>query len=160
MYAIRRHRAAIKAWCWRVRFSRRGIMYAKTFYDLACGGSKKAKAQAIAWRDERLAELKALTVLEFHKQKRSNNVSGVPGVHFHKRPEQPLGFWQAKIRFHDGKSRAKSFSVLKFGEKDAYRLAVAARSDLLESVKNGPYLHHPVAKQLARHVSERGGPGT
>lgn len=86
MYAIRRHRAAIKAWCWRVRFSRRGVMYAKTFYDRACGGSKEAKAQAIAWRNERLAELKALTVLEFHKQKRSNNVSGVPGYIFIKDP--------------------------------------------------------------------------
>jgi hypothetical protein len=29
-------------------------MYSKTFYDLACGGSKEAKAQAIAWRDEQL----------------------------------------------------------------------------------------------------------
>ena len=157
MYAIRRHRAAIKAWCWRVRFSRRGVMYAKTFYDRACGGSKEAKAQAIAWRDAQLAELQALTLVEFHKHQRSNNVSGVPGVHFHKTPRQPLGFWQAKIRFHDGTSVTKSFSVLKFGDKDAYRLAVAARSELLARVKNGPYLHHPVAKQLARDVHNAAG---
>ena len=150
MYAIRRHRAAIKAWCWRVRFSRRGIMYSKTFYDLACGGSKEAKIQAIAWRDEQLAELKALTLLDLHKQKRSNNVSGVPGVHFHKTPRQPLGFWQAKIRFHDGKSMAKSFSLLKFGNREAYRLAVAARTELLAKVEIRPFLHHPVAKRLAK----------
>lgn len=86
MYAIRRHRAAKNAWCWRVRFSRRGTVYAKTFYDLACGGSKQAKAQAIAWRDAKLAKLEALTLVEFHEQKRSNNVSGVPGVDFHKIP--------------------------------------------------------------------------
>lgn len=150
MYAIRRHRAAIKAWCWRVRFGRCGKLYSKTFYDLACGGSKEAKAQAIAWRDVQLAELKALTLLEFHKQRRSNNLSGTSGVHFHKPPRQPLGFWQAKIRFHDGKSIAKSFSVRKFGAREAFRLAVAARSELLAKVENRPYLHHPVAKRLSR----------
>jgi len=150
MYAIRRHRAAVKAWCWRVRFSRRGKMYSKSFYDLACGGTKEAKTLAIAWRDAQLAELNALTLLDLHQQKRSNNVSGVPGVHFHKTPRQPLGFWQAKVRFHDGKSMAKSFSVLKFGNREAFRLAVAARSELLEKVENRLFLHHPVAKRLSR----------
>jgi hypothetical protein len=125
-------------------------MYSKTFYDLACGGSKEARAQAIAWRDARLAEIKVLTVLEFHKQKRSNNVSGVPGVHFHKPANQPLGFWQAKIRLNDGKSRAKSFSVLKFGEREAYHLAVAARAELLDTVENRPFLHNLTAKQFLR----------
>jgi hypothetical protein len=150
MYAIRRHRAAINAWCWRVRFSRRGIMYSNSFYDLVCGGTKEAKAAAIAWRDAQLAELDVLTVREFHQQKRSNNVSGVPGVHFHKTATQPLGFWQATIRFHDGKRIAKSFSVRLYGDKEAFRLAVAARSELLAKVENRPYLQHPMAKRLSR----------
>lgn len=148
MYAIRRHRAAIKAWCWRVNFRRRGKSYSKSFYDIACGGSKNAKAEAIAWRDRKLAELKALTLVEFHKQRRSNNVSRVPGVHFHKTPAQPLGFWQATIRFHDGKCIARAFSVRKFGRREAFRLAVAARSELLAKVENRPYLYHAVAKRL------------
>ncbi|MBI5791666.1 MAG: AP2 domain-containing protein [Rhodocyclales bacterium] len=125
-------------------------MYSKTFYDLACGGAKKAKAQAIAWRDEQLAEHKALTLVEFHKQRRSNNLSGVPGVHFHKTSAQPVGFWQAKIRLHDGKRVARSFSVQKFGDKDAFRLAVAARAELLALVDNRPFLHNPVAKRLSK----------
>lgn len=150
MYAIQRHRAAIKAWCWRVRFSRGGKHYAKSFYDLACGGTKAAKAQAIAWRDEQLAAVKALTMLEFHQQKRSNNVSGVPGVHFHKTPAQPLGFWQANIRTTDGRRVARSFAVRKYGEREAFRLAVAARSELLARVEDRPYLYHSVAKQLSR----------
>ena len=150
MYAIRRHRAAIKAWCWRVRFSRSGTHYSKTFYDLACGGTKAAKAQAIAWRDEQLAAIKALTMLEFHQQKRSNNMSGVPGVHFHKTSAQPLGFWQANIKSNDGRRVAKSFSVRKHGEREAFRLAVAARAELLGIVENRPYLYHAVAKRLSR----------
>ncbi|MCX7146269.1 MAG: hypothetical protein NT042_08735 [Sulfuritalea sp.] len=116
---------------------------------MACGGSKEAKAQAVAWRDEQLTEVKALTLLEFHQQRRSNNLSGVPGVHFHKTARQPPGFRQAKIWFHSGKSLAKSFSVLKFGDEGAYRLAVDARTDLLAQVENQPFLHHPIAKQLS-----------
>lgn len=150
MYAIHRHRAAINAWCWRVDFRRRGKAYSKTFYDMASGGSKKAKAEAVAWRDRQLAELKALTLLEFHQQKRSNNRSGVPGVHFHITPVQPLGYWQASIRFHDGKRMAKSFSVRKFGRRKAFRLAVGARNELLAMVDNRPYLYHSVAKRLVR----------
>lgn len=149
MYAIRRHRAAINAWCWRVNFRRQGKLCYKSFYDLVCGGSKEAKAQAIAWRDDQLAKHKALTLLDFHKQKRSNNVSGVPGVHFHKTAAQPLGFWQATIRFHNGKRMAKSFSVLKFGDKKAFDQAVAARDELLAKVENKSYLKHPVAKRMA-----------
>jgi hypothetical protein len=148
MYAIRRHRAAVKAWCWRVNFKRRGKPYSKSFYDLVCGGSEKAKAAAIAWRDQKLAVLKAFTLVEFHKQKRSNNVSGVPGVHFHITPAQPLGYWQATIRFHDGKRIARTFSVLKCGNKEAFRMAVAARSELLAKVENRPYLYDPVAKRF------------
>lgn len=150
MYAIRRHRAAIKAWCWRVHFRRHGESYSKTFYDLTCGGSKAAKAAAIAWRDEQLAAIKALTLIEFHQQKRSNNLSGVSGVHFHKTPRQALGFWQATIKTKDGKRVAKSFSVRKYGEREAFRLAVAARSELLAKVDNRPYLYHAVAKRLSR----------
>ncbi|MBE0625518.1 MAG: AP2 domain-containing protein [Burkholderiales bacterium] len=150
MYAIRRHRAAKEAWCWRVHFKRRGKAYSKTFYDLTCGGSKQAKAEAVAWRDDQLAKLKAFTLVEFRQQKRSNNVSGVTGVHFHKTPAQPLGFWQASIRFHDGKRTARSFSVLKFGRQEAYRRAVAARLEMLEKVENRPYLYDPVAKRFVK----------
>lgn len=82
---------------------------------------------AIAWRDEKLAELEAFTVLEFHQQKRSNNVSGVPGVHFHKAAAQPLGFWQANIKLRDGTRVARSFSARKFGANEHYNLAESPR---------------------------------
>lgn len=149
MYAIRRHRAAVNAWCWRVNFRRRGKPYSKVFYDKACGGPNKAKAMAVAWRDQQLAKLKVLTVLEFHQQRRSNNASGVAGVHFHRTPAQPLGFWQATIRFHDGKHMSKSFSVRKFGSRSAFALAVAARSEMLTKVEYRPYLYASAAKRLA-----------
>lgn len=125
-------------------------MYSKAFYDSACGGTKEAKAQAISWRDEQLKTVEALTLLDLHTQKRSNNVSGVPGVHFHKTGRQPLGFWQAKIRFHDGITMAKSFSVRLHGNQEAFDMAVAARADLLSLVENKAFLHHAVAKRIAK----------
>lgn len=149
MYAISRGKAAIKAWYWTVSFRRRGKPYARRFYDLSCGGSRKARALAIAWRDEKLVELAAFTVLEFHQQQRSNNVSGVSGVHFHRTAVQPLGFWQANIKLGDGKRVAKSFSVKKYGDKEAFNLAVAARLELLRLVDDRPYLKDSVAKRFS-----------
>lgn len=125
-------------------------MYAKTIYDLARGGTKEAKAQAVAWRDEQLAKIPALTILAFHAQRRSNNLSGVRGVHFLKSAAQPLGFWQAKIKVSVGKCTTKLFSVRQYGSQVARRLAVAARSELLANVENRPFLRHPVAKRLSR----------
>lgn len=156
MYAITRHRAAIDAWCWRVNFRRKGELFAKTFYDLTCGGSSQAEAMAIAWRDEKLAEIEPLSMVEFHAQKRSNNVSGVPGVHFHKTTVQPLGFWQATIKIGNGRVRAKSFSVRKFGNAEAFRLAVAARIEMLSMVQDRLFLYNPFAKKVA---ARRNAPG-
>ena len=147
MYAITRRRAAVAAWCWRVGFRRKGKLFTKTFYDLACGGSAEAEAMAIAWRDEKLAEAETMSMAEFHAQKRSNNVSGVPGVHFHKTTQQPLGFWQATIQFASKRRIAKSFSVRRHGNDEAFRLAVAARTKMLAIVQDQPYLYHPDAKE-------------
>ena len=149
MYAIRRHKAALNAWCWRVHFRRRGVLYFKSFYDINCGGSKKAKTLAVAWRDEQLEKIRMFTMLEFHQQKRSNNVSGEPGVYFAKTAIQPKGFWQANLKLHSGKRLSKTFSVRKYGLKEAFRLAVAARKVMLTEIEDRPYLYHSAAKKLS-----------
>jgi len=71
-------------------------------------------------------------------------------VHFHKTSRQFLGFWQAKIRLHDGTTIARGFSVLKYENPEAFHFAVAARSELLAQVENRAFLHHAVAKRLSR----------
>jgi hypothetical protein len=152
MYAIRRHKAAINAWYWVASFRRNGKLHTKQFHDAKYGGSTFAKAKAIAWRDKALASVRALTVRDFHKQVRSNNVSGVAGVHFHQTPAQPLGFWQAAIRHHDGTRITRSFSVRKFGNDEAFRRATAARDELLSAVKDRPYLKSATAKRLSKQA--------
>jgi hypothetical protein len=105
VYAITRAKKALNAWYWRVTFSRCGKSYSRTFYDRKHGGSKNAFAAAVTWRDRKLAHAKILTYREFCAYRRSNNRSGIAGVHFLKTPRQPRGAWQAKIKLADGNRR-------------------------------------------------------
>ena len=156
IYAIARLKAARNAWYWAVHFRRRGRLYHKRFYDLKHGGSETAFAMAKAWRDRTLAKAKILTHREFHVQRRSNNTSGVPGVHLVKSARQPSGAWQAKIKLPDGRKITKSFSILKFGRKEAFRRATAARADMLALIDERPYLYDDTAKRFAARQRGRG----
>lgn len=149
MFAITRGRKAKNARYWRVTFRRRGRSYARAFYDLKHGGAKKARAAAIAWRDRQLRKAEVLTVREFHEHRRSNNTSGVPGVHFLKTARQPRGAWQAKIKLSNGRKLTKSFSVRRFGARAAFQRAAAACAQMLELVAERPYLYNAMAKKYA-----------
>ena len=150
MYAIVRHKAARNAWYWGVHLKRRGKLHRRRFYDGKHGGFATALAAAVAWRDERIGSIPALTMREFHKQRRSNNTSGVPGVHFLRPAKQPDGIWQAKIKLANGCFAHKSYSVRRLGPDEAFERAVGARDDLLKLVDDRPYVTHPTAKRLAR----------
>jgi len=156
LYAITRGKKAKNARYWRVTFRRRGKSYARAFYDLKHGGAKKALAAATAWRDRQLRRAEVLTVREFHEHRRSNNTSGIPGVHFLKTPRQPRGAWQAKIKLSNGRKLTKSFSVRRFGARGAFQRAAAARAQMLELVAERPYLYNTTAKKLAVRTA----PGT
>ena len=157
VYAITRSKAARNAWYWAVHFKRRGKLYFKRFYDLTLGGTKKALAAAIDWRDRSLVQAKVLTYREFHEQTRSNNTSGVPGVHFLRTVRQPQGVWQAKIKLPDGRKPTKAFSVQKFGRREAFKRAVAARNEMLRMLQDRPYIKHPTAKRfVAKRPSSAG----
>ena len=148
MYALSHLQTSIGTWHWSVAFGRAGKGYRRTFADIKHGGSAAARKAALAWRDKQLSKLAALTIVEFCQQQRSNNTSGVPGVHFLRPKRQPLGIWQAKIKL-EGKARHKSFSVLKHGHAGAFKKAVAARKDLLAQADDRLYLKDRTAKRLA-----------
>jgi hypothetical protein len=148
LYAIGRRKAALNAWYWVVNFSRRGQTHYRRFYDLQHGGSEQALTAAVAWRDRELAVAAVLMYREFHSQRRSNNTSGVAGVHFLHNTRQPDGFWQAKIKLPDGTKLTKTFAVRKFGRTEAFKRAVAARDEMLALVGDRPYIHDPVAKRF------------
>ena len=136
-------------WYWAVRFSRAGRVFYKNFYDVRRGGPEKALADAIAWRDEQLLAVKAMSMREFCQIKRTSNHSGVAGVQFIQPKSQPLGSWQARLKQPDGRTVVKTFSVKKYGEREAFELAKAAREGLLDNVDDKPFLHHVDAKAFA-----------
>ncbi|MDP1956272.1 MAG: hypothetical protein Q8K71_17555 [Polaromonas sp.] len=152
MYAISHRKAAKNAWSWIVQFRRCGHEHRKHFSDLKHGGSEPARKAAIAWRDEQLAKVQVLSMVEFCQLQRSNNTSGVVGVHYLTTPSQPHGIWQAKVKIN-GKARHKSFSVLLHGWQSAYDQAVAAREQLLSEANDKPYLYDKLAKKLAAKAS-------
>lgn len=153
MYAISRIEPKPGIWCWSVNFRRRGKAHYKSFYDLQSGGSRKALAAAIQWRDSLLAKTQVLSKREFHQLIRTNNQSGVPGVQFIQPKNQPQGSWQARLKLPDGKEMTRTFSVRKHGYEGAFEQAVEARNDLLGLVEDKPYLQHPIAKQFASERS-------
>jgi hypothetical protein len=148
-YAIKRLRAGTGTWYWFVKFSRRGSFYERRFYDPKHGGTEAALQAAVRWRDAMMAKVRVLRMSEFCQQRRSNNTSGVPGVHFLRPPSQPEGIWQAKLKLGGGRSDTKSFSVLKHGERRAFELAVEARQRMLAQAEDRAYVYDPLAKAVA-----------
>lgn len=151
MYALRRQQAPQGTWYWAVHFMRRGQRVYRRFYEPRHGGSTLARKAALAWRDEQLAKTPVLGIVEFCAQKRHNNTSGVPGVHFLTSPRQPQGIWQAKLKI-GGKAHHKSFSVRLHGDRPAFEMAVAARLEMLAQAANQPYLKHPTARRKSPQV--------
>ena len=153
-YALKHLQADKGTWYWAVDFSRNGRHCYRRFYEPKYGGSEAARAAAVAWRDERLVEVKALGILEFCQKKRSNNVSGEPGVHFLSPPAQPEGIWQAKLKLAAGTCATRTCSVRKHGHQAAYEMAVAARREMLRQARERPYVHDALARQLAARQPE------
>lgn len=151
-YALIRLQAQTGTWYWAVHFKRRGKLHYRRFYEPKHGGNAGARKAAVAWRDGQLAEVEPLGKLEFCQQLRSNNTSGVPGVHFLVSRTQPLGYWQARLKLAGQTARYKAFSVRKYGEQRAYKLAVQARQRMLAQADNDPYLY----AELARHSLQQG----
>ena len=150
MYSIKRLQSLPSGtWCWRVTISRAGKRYSRGFYDPMYGGSGSAKRVAIAWRDQQLASIKALGILDFCQFKRSNNTSGTPGVSFFTPKRKPEGIWQARLKLEGGPTRTKSFSVRTHGWERARRLAVTARQQMLAEAEDRPYVYAKEAKAAA-----------
>lgn len=149
MYAISHIEAKPGIWCWAVSFRRRGKGYYRHFYYLNRGGSKKALAAAIAWRDRQLNRIRALSKREFCQIVRSSNRSGVPGVYFLQPRNHREGVWQAQLKLPDGRKLTRTFSVHKYRYQGAFDRAVAARRDMLRLIEDRPYLRHATAKAFA-----------
>lgn len=120
---------------WQVRLQRRGIKYAKFFSDRTHQSPAHALQTARAWRDELLQQLASQDQTRICQRSPRNNsgvvgvskvtVSGPNGVRYH--------FWQATWSPQPGKRQCVKFSIKRYGDSEAFELAVQARTEAINS---------------------------
>ncbi|MEN8694890.1 MAG: AP2 domain-containing protein [Akkermansiaceae bacterium] len=116
---------------WQVRLQRRGVKYAKYFGDRVYGGAESSLRAARGWRDELLIQISEAEQGEAVRvcTRSPRNRSGVVGVS--KVTVTTNGadyqFWQATWSPQVGRRRTVKFSIMRYGERAAFQLAVEAR---------------------------------
>ena len=122
--------------CWMVSTKRQGKLHRKYFCDHLHGGSDAALEKARQWRDEVFASYPAHDKLYQSTFVRKNNTSGHPGVFLYKTRQVTRSgkilhyhYWQALSPRGMTPFRTRSFSVRKYGDAEAYDLALAARQE-------------------------------
>jgi hypothetical protein len=119
---------------WRVVMRRMHQHLRQHFTDSIYGGKDLALTAAMAWRDQREAELSGVDYVVWQREwMRTCNKSGTVGVYRNinckKRGDrivkqaQWIGYWQNT----NGKRSVRSFNVSKYGEEEAKQLAIRAR---------------------------------
>lgn len=124
-----------------VRIMRRGKSVSKFFSDAVHGGKKAALNQAKGYRDKMEKSMKGYTRAELMKQPTKRNKSGYPGVRI-KESKHVVGEWEYTYYAWEaswtpkagGKRVKKSFSVDKYGDDEAFKMAVAARKKAVSQI--------------------------
>ncbi len=117
---------------WGVCVQRHHAISTKMFSDGVWGGKRAALAAARAWLAQQMqADAEYEHQLWRRNGLRTNNRSGVVGVARHERkpPSTGAAFWLASWVDENGKSRKRKFSVLRWGERGAQRMAIDERDE-------------------------------
>ncbi len=121
---------------WQVRLQRRGIKYAKFFSDSSFEGRpEKSLCAARDWRDELLSQLENMdqTRICQRSNRNSSGVVGVSRVSVVSSNGSTYHFWQATWSPKTGKRKCLKFSIKRYGDSQAFELAVQARIEAINS---------------------------
>jgi hypothetical protein len=131
---LRIENAVGASWRASVNRSAEGKRFTRSFPDAQYGGEAGALAAAQAWRDETERRHPQLTRKDRLARLRKSNTSGKTGVQRQLTlyrhldgGEHVVAYWKAFTPTSVKPRRYRSFSVEKYGEQEAYRLAVEAR---------------------------------
>ncbi|HSH95002.1 MAG TPA: hypothetical protein VK968_12705 [Roseimicrobium sp.] len=118
---------------WSVRFKRRGKLFQEFFGDSPHGGKRKALLAARKVRDTMENKFRPYTLAERLNRPTKQNTSGIRGVRIRETRRKVGGKWKV-YRFAEavwsvqaGKPVRVAFSVSRHGEKEAWKMALAAR---------------------------------
>ena len=115
-----------------VRAYRNGKTYAKLFSDRKSGGKGKAQRLAKAYRDELHAQL-----AEIPKQQRQRRTTGELGVSRIAKPTangNTYEVFSVSWRPEVGVQKCTSFSIRKYGETKALKMAVEHRRKMMREI--------------------------
>ncbi|GAB4057093.1 AP2 domain-containing protein [Uliginosibacterium sediminicola] len=145
---------------WLVTIQRRGVIHRKHFSDGVHGGKQKSFAAAKTYRDEVITKNPPFSMREYSNIVKKNNRSGVVGVcrycasETRDLPEdKQRWFWVASWPLPDGRRKRVKFSVKKYGEEGAFKMALKARKDALRGL-DGAFDPGAVRRKPARRKTE------
>lgn len=130
---------------WQVRVYRHGKTYSRLFSDRKCGDKDKAFEAAVAYRRELEKEVAALPESAprrrlIHKNK--NNSSGVVGIsRTFKRDRRGIKHEVYAVSWNPepGVARGTSFSIKKYGEEEAFKMACRLRWEKMSEIYGDRY---------------------
>jgi len=118
-----------------VRITHRGSTVQKYFPDQSNGGKDQALLRAQEFRDSIISELPMGKQQQAARPRRATLTSGVTGVtHVVSRDgngQIRYEYWQGAWTLPDGRRRTRKFSIGRYGQEEALRLAIAAREKAL-----------------------------
>lgn len=126
---------------WMVRLQNRGQQSVKFFNDQTFGGNRQAMIAAKQFRDELEKNSRAYTVKELAQRPSVRNSSGTVGVRKHQQIDQRgdtpyvYDYWVAQWIDGLGHRKTRMFSVRKYGNREAKRLAMSARRQGVRKAK-------------------------
>lgn len=149
--------AASRTHGWLVTIQRRGAIFRRQFSDGVLGGKARSLAAAKSYRDEIMQQHPPLSKREHAEILKKNNKSGVVGVCRYcvsetsqKAETEKRWFWVASWVLPDGRAKRIKFSVKKYGEEGAFKMAVKARRS---AIKQMPGDFDPGATRRKKRMS-------
>ncbi len=140
---------------WFVRGYKNGKTYSKLFSDMKCGGKRKAQQGARAFRDELYEKLAQIPTKPRGRRivyRDSRNTTGVLGV-CRTAKRSPNGTinecYSVSWRPTPGEQKCTSFSIRKYGENKALKLAIAHRRKMLREIHGPGIFRKMAARQKA-----------
>ena len=130
---------------WQVRVYRHGKTYSRLFSDRKCGDKNEAFKQAVAYREELEAEVAAMPESAPRRRlirRNKNNSTGVVGIsRTFKRDRRGVKHEVYAVSWNPapGVARGTSFSIKKYGEDTAFKMACKLRWEKMKEVYGDRY---------------------
>jgi hypothetical protein len=126
---------------WMVRLRNRGEQTARFFNDVRYGGNRQALQAAKTFRDELEQGRKPYTVRELAQRPSIRNASGTVGIRRHQQvdtrgeSQYRYEYWVAQWIDGLGHRKTRMFSIRKYGNREAKKMALAARRQGVRKAK-------------------------